>query len=86
MKEIRKLGTGQDEDYITGCLLDYDCIKIRYRLLVVDLSRQRGSANRTRWTIKQYWWYKWSQINETKIFSREHNDLIEDGKLWRSKN
>ena len=23
-EEIRKLGTGQGEDYTTGCLLDYD--------------------------------------------------------------
>ena len=27
-EEIRKLTTGQGEDYTTGCLLDYDYIKI----------------------------------------------------------
>ena len=27
-KEIRKLITAQGEDYATGCLLDYDYIKI----------------------------------------------------------
>ena len=29
-KEIRKLTTGQGEDYTTGCLLDYDYIKNYY--------------------------------------------------------
>ena len=40
-KEIRKLTTGQGEDYTTGCLLDYDYIKNHYRLIAVDLSRQK---------------------------------------------
>ena len=39
-EEIRKLITGQSEDYTTGCLLDYEYIKNRYRLLAVDLIRQ----------------------------------------------
>ena len=38
-EEIRKLSTGQSEDYTTGCLLDYDHIKNNYRLIAVDLSR-----------------------------------------------
>ena len=40
-EEIRKLTTGQGEDYNTGCLLDYDYIKNHYRLIAVDLSRQK---------------------------------------------
>ena len=40
-KETGKLTTGQGEDYTKGCLLDYDYIKNRYRLIVVDLSRQK---------------------------------------------
>ena len=40
-KEIRKLTTGQGEDFTTKCLLHYDCIKNHYRLLAVDLSRQK---------------------------------------------
>ena len=38
-EEIRKLTMGQGEDYTTGCLLDYECIKNRYRLMVIDLSK-----------------------------------------------
>ena len=40
-EEIRKLTTRQGEDYTTGCLLDYDFIKNHYRLIAVDLSRQK---------------------------------------------
>ena len=40
-EEIRKLATGQGEDYTTGCLLDYDYIKIQNRLITVDFSWQK---------------------------------------------
>ena len=40
-EEIRKLTTGEGEDYTTGCLLDYDYIKNNYRLIAIDLSRQK---------------------------------------------
>ena len=39
-EEIRKLTTGQGEDYTTGCSLDYDYIKNDYRLIAVNLSKQ----------------------------------------------
>ena len=39
--EIRKLTTGRGKYYTTGCLLDYDYIKNHYRLIAVDLSRQK---------------------------------------------
>ena len=39
-EEIRKVTTGQCEDYATGCLLDYDYIKYHYRLIAIDLSKQ----------------------------------------------
>ena len=40
-EEIRKLTTGQGEDYTTGFLLDYDYIKNHHRLMTVDLSRKK---------------------------------------------
>ena len=40
-EEIRKLTTDQGEDFAAGCLLDYDCIKNHYRLIVVDLNKQK---------------------------------------------
>ena len=42
-KEIRKLRTGQGEDYTIGCLLDYDYIKNYYRLRAVNLTRQKDA-------------------------------------------
>ena len=39
-EEIRTLTTGQDEDYTTGCLLDYEYIKNHCKLIAVDLNRQ----------------------------------------------
>ena len=41
-QQIRKLTTGQGEDYTTGCLLDYNFIKNHYRLIAVNLSRQKN--------------------------------------------
>ena len=36
---MKKLTTGQGEDYTTRYLLDYGYIKNHYRLIAVDLSR-----------------------------------------------
>ena len=40
-EEIRKLTTGQSEDYTTVCILDYDYIKNHYILIATDLCRQK---------------------------------------------
>ena len=37
--EVRKTTTGQDDDYTTGCLLDYAYFKDNYRLISVDLNK-----------------------------------------------
>ena len=64
--EIRKLTTGttgQVEDYTTGCLFGYEYIRNHYRLIAVDLGRQKeldadpkatqetifGHLKKTRW-------------------------------------
>ena len=39
-EEIRKLTTGQGQDYTNGCLLDFDYIK-NHKLTATDLSRQK---------------------------------------------
>ena len=38
---IRKIVTGQGDDYTTGCLLDYPYFKIYYKLIAIDLSKQQ---------------------------------------------
>ena len=44
-EEIRKLTTGQGEDYTTGCLLDYH-IKNNYKLIATDLNKQKESIQK----------------------------------------
>ena len=40
--EIRKIATGQGDDYTTGCLLDYQHFKDHYNLIAIDLSKKKG--------------------------------------------
>ena len=40
--EVRKVSTGKGDDYTTGCLLDYAYFKDNYRLIAVDLSKQKS--------------------------------------------
>ena len=44
-EEIRKLTTGQSEDYTTGCLLGYEYVKTHCRVTEVDLRRQKELGN-----------------------------------------
>ena len=37
---IRKIVTGQGDDYTTGCLLDYSYFKKYSKLIAIDLSKQ----------------------------------------------
>ena len=39
---IRKIATGQGDDYTTGCLLDYPYFKDTYKMIAVDLSKQQA--------------------------------------------
>ena len=41
-ENIRKIATGQEDDYSNGCLLDYPYFKESYELLVLYLSKQRA--------------------------------------------
>ena len=40
--EIRKVSTGYGDDYATGCLLDYAYFKNTYKLIAVDLRKQKA--------------------------------------------
>ena len=41
-ENIRKIATGQGDDYTTGSLLDYQYIKDYYKMIAVDLSKQQA--------------------------------------------
>ena len=38
---IRKISTGQGDDYTTGCLLDYSYFVDTYKMIAIDLSKQQ---------------------------------------------
>ena len=40
--EMRKISTGQGDDYTTGCLLDFAYFEKNYRLIAADLSKQKA--------------------------------------------
>ena len=40
-ENIRRIATGQGDDYTTGCLLDYFYFKENYKLIAIDLSKQQ---------------------------------------------
>ena len=39
---IRKIETGQGDDYITGCLLDYNYFNKHYKMIAIDLNKQQA--------------------------------------------
>ena len=39
--EVRKISTGQGDDYTTSCLLDFAYSQKNYKLIVADLSKQK---------------------------------------------
>ena len=41
-ENIRKIATGQGDDYTTGCLLDNTYFKKYYKMIAIDLSRQQA--------------------------------------------
>ena len=46
--EVRKVSTGQGDDYTTCCLLDFSYYKNNYRLIAADLSKQKALDADTR--------------------------------------
>ena len=41
-ENIRKITTGQGDDYTTGCLLDYSYFADTYKIIGVDLSKRQA--------------------------------------------
>ena len=41
---IRKIATGQSDDYTIGCLLDQPYFKKYYKLIAIDVSKQQKLA------------------------------------------
>ena len=41
-ENLRKISTGQGDDYTSGCLLDYTYFKKYYKMIAIDLSKQQA--------------------------------------------
>ena len=41
-KNIRKIATGQEDDYTIGCLLGYSYFKENCKMIAIDLSKQQA--------------------------------------------
>ena len=67
-KNIRKNAIGQGDDYPTGCLLDYSYFKDCYKMIAIELSKQRALDTDPR-AIQQ--------INYTGNLDRAENAAIE---------
>ena len=39
-KSIRRIATGQGDDYTTGCLLNHSYFNENYKMIAIDLSKQ----------------------------------------------
>ena len=39
---IQKIATGQEDDYSTGCILDYNYFINYYKMIAIDLSKQQA--------------------------------------------
>ena len=66
-ENIRKIATGQGDDYTTGCLLNYQCIKDYHKMIAIDFSKQQALDNDPRAV---------QQINFTANLNRAGNTRI----------
>ena len=64
-ENIRKIATGQGDDSITGCLLDYIYFKNYQKMIAVDLSQQKALDRKAT-----------QQINFTTNLDRAENTRI----------
>ena len=52
---IRKVATGQGDNYTTGCLPDYIYFKNYYKIIALDLSKQQALDTDPNQYRKLYW-------------------------------
>ena len=41
-ESIQKIATGQEDDYTTGCFLDYNYFEDYYKKIAIDLNKQHA--------------------------------------------
>ena len=66
-ENIRKIATGQGDDYAMGCLLDYAYCRDDYKMIAIDLIKQQALDDDLR---------PIQQINFTKNLDHANNTAI----------
>ena len=69
-ENIRKIATGQGDDYTTGCLLDNAYFRDNYKVIAIDLSKEQALDADPR-AIQL--------INFTANLDRENDTRIQNG-------
>ena len=67
-ENIRKISTGQEDDYTTDCLLDYPYFKDSYKMIPVDLSKKNELDVNPRATQKINFTENLDRIGNTRIY------------------
>ena len=67
-ENIRKIATGQGDDYTTGCLLDYPYFKDSYKTIAVDLSKQEALDANPRIIQQINFTANLDRVGNTRIF------------------
>ena len=91
--EIRKMSTGQGDDYTTGCLLDFAYFKDDFRLITADLSKKNAlDADpkaiqqiifiSRRWKFNSFL-HSWKiERNNVRIFERNNKSFVININGW----
>ena len=67
-ENIRKISTGQEDDYTTDCLLDYPYFKDSYKMIPVDLSKKNELDVNPRATQQINFTENLDRIGNTRIY------------------
>ena len=82
--EIRKIQTGQVDDYTTGCLLDFAYFEKSYKLITADLSKQLIHAdsrtiqqsNSSKYKSNNFLHSRTIKRNNVSIFKRNNKSVV----------
>ena len=67
-ENIKKIATGQGDDYTTGCLLDYPYFKDSYKMIAIDLSKQQALDDDPRAIQEINFTANLDRANNTRIY------------------
>ena len=73
---IRKIATGQGDDYTTGCLLDYPYFTNTYKMIAVDLSKQQALDADPRAIQQINFTAKLDRAGNTRVYLKKQKKLF----------